>query len=454
MKTIQKITIVSFILSILISGSSFGVTAINNASDRTTKSVSPSTYFADETFSADIWFVGYGSTEGQRISLDTDGTYHYVDADAASGFNLVRIKTNISGYTCYGDCSDSSLATGNRSLFDATGGAAYVIVDGAVLPAGNGFMSSSGADIALSGIGNHIVTFLYMGKDQDDGVVYGMDTITIRIATADVFPALNSATTDVNVDVTDLAAVSEFNGSATAYYDAGWSSWTKEDRIDPSVSFTLQDATGTTDLGTVVGSLSASTTTLTISGTVNSTGFDGMQIDRVHNSTIGNTFFYDAAGLTPLADLTEVTFWDNTFVTTCDTTVFTPTYLGLITFADNGRWVKDAVSYPSWQAPFADFEGLNTITNSTNSTQTFSLDASFDFTDSFDNQVFLMSSDTPPAACSTITTTTTDTNTVTDTVNTTDVSTKTESPGFGVIVSLLTIGVIAFVAPRIRRVKK
>jgi hypothetical protein len=109
------------------------------------------------------------------------------------------------------------------------------------------------------------------------------------------------------------------------------------------------------------------------------------------------------------------------------------------------------VSYPDWQTPFADFEGLNRIYDSANFSNYYDLNASMDFADNYDVNPYWFSTetsaDTPATCVSTSFTTTTNTNSI----DVTETSVKTESPGFGVIVSLLSIGVIAFVAPRLRR---
>jgi hypothetical protein len=457
MKTIRNITIVSFVLFILISGSSFGASAINNTSDRTNQTVVPATHLSGEDFSVDIGFVGYGSTEGQRITPET-GTniYHYIDADAAAGFNLVRLKTNITGYTCWGTCTDTSL-TGDRSVWDATVGAAYIIVDGNVLPAGNGYMSSSGSDVAIAGVGDHTVTFLYIGKDQNDGHVYGYDTIILRIATDEAnLGTYETSTVSISSTVDEVGvAGTTYNDTAVAYYDPSWSSWTKEDYNEPvaDVSF---ERNGYPVSANVVYDLDGST--ITIGGEMNSAGFDGLQIERVQTTTLGMAFFIDASGLQPLDEADTLTFYNNAL---SDTSVCTPTlskitYAGVVVFADNGRWVEDAVEYPSWQSPFEDYEGFGTVTDAANSSITYDTNASMDFTYKVDAPAHFFSNDVPDSTCIQDTETffTTTTDTITSQETTTSTSTKTESPGFGVIVSLISIGVIAFVAPRLRREKK
>jgi hypothetical protein len=447
----------------LINGSTFGASAINNTSDRTNHSISSSTYLADETFSVSIGFVGYGSTDGQRISLDADGSYHYVADDADQGFNLVRLKTNITGYTCWGTCTDSSI-TGDRSLWDATGGATYIIVDGNVLPAGFGYMSTSGGDVAISSIGDHVVTFLMIGKDEADGVVYAQDTITIRIALSESdFIPLNVDSVSATTSVTDSATVHSYNDSAVAFDSGYYSYWTKADQYRPTTEFALQQS-GANVTGVLEG-VDTSSDTFNIWGAVNSTGFDGNQAIREQTSTIGNTFLYDASGLTPLSDVTELSFFNNRY-SDCNfigSHFFTPTHVGLITFADNGRWIKEGVTYGPYQAHFADFEGLNRIYDSANFSNYYDLNASMDFADNYDVNPYWFSTETSadtPATCvstsfttttNTSSTTTTETTTNTNSVDVTETSVKTESPGFGVIVSLLSIGVIAFVAPRLRR---
>jgi hypothetical protein len=445
----------------MINGSSFGASAINNSSDRTTPSVSPATHIDGATFSVDVSFVGKGSTEGQRINVSSDGTYHFIDPTADDGFNLVRLKTNITGYTCFGDCTNSSLAA-DRTVFEATAGSIFIIVDGNVLPAGAGYMSSSGSDVPIAGLGDHTVTFLYIGKDSVMGTVYAYETFIVRIATdeANLDPYVTS-TTPITASVTDTAVANKYyNSSAVGYYDPSWSSWTKEDFNQPTADVSvLRDGESTSQ--NVVDNLNG--TTLSIGGTINSTGFDGLQIVREQNTTVGNAFFLDAAGITPLGDVTELTYYDNAYnPAACDDPFNRITHVGVLVLADNGRWVQDAVSYPPWQTPFADFEGLNSVTDTLNSSITYKLNASMDYTYAVDSQGYWFASGAPPAGC-TITTTTTDISTSTSSTTTSIVTTstrtndvtettvKTESPGFGVIVSLLSIGVIAFVAPRLRR---
>jgi hypothetical protein len=457
-KNVKMISFVSITLAmILLFGQSYGVSAMVDQGSR--GKLKTSTLYDSQDFSVDIGFVGYGSTTLDEITMNSDGTYHYITSDTGT-LNLITLKTNITGYTCWGSCSDTSLATSDGQL---TVGQLLLIVDGIVSNVGSGFMSPSGAAVGLIGAGSHVITIMYVGQDETDGLQYATDTIIVRVGTSET--ALGdyaTVTAPFSSTVTDVAVAGHNITANVAYYDEGWSSWTQEDQFSPEADVTV-------DVGTTVdvGSLPVQTffnfdKSIKFNGEINSSGFNGNQIDGTWDSTVGNVFVVDGVGVHPLSTTTSITLTNTLYSSNPE--VISSTFVGLLVLADYGQFIKSTVDFPSWQAPFADFSGLNSVVNTTvvNATTgeidggSIAMDASFDFQATLDGTNIYV---TTESNANTNTVTNTLTSTVTNTVNSTTTGsdetvtsvTTTNSPGFGAIISLLTIGVIAFAAPRLRR---
>jgi hypothetical protein len=441
----------------MVFGQSFGASAIINQSSRT--EVTPSfTHNGVPDFGVDIWWVGYSGLASSEISMDADGTYHFITDDPTS-LNLVVLKTNISGYTCWGNCSDTSL---DMSEGELTVGQLFLIVDGLVSQVGSAYISSAGQSVGLIGYGTHVITLLYTGKDQAGGFQWGSDTIIIRVGSAeDKLGDYATVTAPFSHTLTDTAVANETIEANALPWEPIWSSYIKFDNytvyneVDVGLS-----GTADTD-GTYYGFDSS----VSVSGMYNSTGFEGYQIDGIWNTTVGNAFVVDGTGVRYLdSSVTSVTLTDT--VLTSYPEARQSTFVGVLVLADYGRYW--AGNMPSWQA-FADIEGLNYVYNTTNVDETsarwagggrIEMDASFDFLEAMDGTTLTISSQAKDVEITnTGTTTTTQTTTDTSTVVTTSTqpdetitsTITTESPGFGIIVSLLTIGVIAFAAPRLRR---
>lgn len=357
--------------------------------------------FDDSTddFDVEVWFVGTSAVSSGELTETDAGTYDVV-SDAS--FTTITVKVNISGYTDWGvSYWEDGNETNGVDEEDFTLGQLILVIDGQASVVGNGYLNNAGSAFGLTQ-GDHTVTFLYAGKGPD-GFEWASDTIIVRVreAAAD-FGAYTTAEVDLTVDVTDEAeAGTDFYVNAT-YLDPIWYSFYKNgDALNPTadidVSYTAADAEGTLE-------------GVTISGTVNSTGFDGLQvlgdefvlgedIDTV-TSTVGHHFVLDAAGVAYLGDATPA----KATIRTYDNQA---TYVGLLVLAEFGR---TSIYFEG----IRDHEGMN-----------------YGATGSFDFKI------------------------VTDGSQEISFETFTEeAPGFGAIeaaVGLFSLGVIAFVVPRLRK---
>lgn len=422
----MKIVVVVFASILMLTlGQSFAGAAINKS--RISAETEAGIYYTEE-FSVDIYYVG--TSDIDEVTIDTDGTYHIVSEDALT---LVNLKLNITGFTCWGPCATNM----SDPAVNVTAGELFLIVNGEVAVAGSGALTSGGFDVALPQ-GYHFVTYMYVGEDETGGFEWAADTIAVRIQkSGTTFAARDTVTVPAEFTFTDVVDTdSQINVSAVYDDPSGYvGGYTKTiDKLFPGGELTFKHGANDVDNHLFEDELS-DTTKLTIGGTVNSTGFADYQWlwnATLFDATEGQIFFIDAAGVHDVGVLpTEITMFEEG-----------ATFVGLLVLAEYGRWCRGA---PGGQAVIPDWDGFLSMTNHTNSSDTISFDGSFDFLGGIEGRWLGFEATRPDIV------TTTD---VTSEPGTTITSTTTkEEPGFGALVSLLALGIIAFAIPRFRKEK-
>jgi len=368
------------ILISLILGQSLALNAIfdHHSSNFIT---SPDFINADSNFSVDIYYVGTDPTSDREIFAQPDGSFHIIDP-LAGDLNLVRLKTNITGWTCWGDCIDTnSTLDGIQTSATAniTVGQMFVLVDGQISQVGAGYAGERGADIAVS-LGTHVVTYLYMGKDDNKITYWASDTVIIRVANSanEVEQPLEYVTSSISINIKELATTSTII-TFNPFCDINdpWVHCYIEYQFVPTSNLTI--SLNGEEIAISDSFEMDSSTKFAISGTVNSTGFDGFQIEESHNSTIGHTFLIDAAGIHDIANSpTHVTFFNTPFGSSAAKTIdFVETFIGVLTIGEYGRWHSGSDGR-------ADHDGMSSTADGV---QDF--DASFDYTTTIEGVTIL-----------------------------------------------------------------
>ena len=314
-------------------------------------------------------------------------------------------------------------------------GQLYIINNGIVNKAPKAALTSSlGTDVTMSASEN-LITFLYLGKG-DDGLHMAYDSVIVRVAPdAGDFDAtpLSGVTMPVTFDATSQPITGAFNASGLMGYTAT-TGYTKQNEISPvKADFTAKLTTGktTTDL-TAQNNVffSEVSSKMTVSGTYTSSGFFGPQnkgynyttleydgSQSTHTTTDGYVFFVGVNGVHEV-DGTNGT--DMMFLTTSATDAKVAAMLGILSVGDFGYW---DVSMDAFGTVGPDWEGMPTGTAADGLTGD-NIYGSVDFIVASTYYVMLAQS------------------TVVSTVS---------SPGFGVVLSLFSIGIVAYAAPRLRK---
>lgn len=356
-------------------------------------------YFRGETsdFDVDVYFVGTGSVEQEKIEPDA-GIYRIKSNFA---FTPITIKANITGYTSWnlgnvslmiaGVSRDASF--GNQT---ATFGQIYVFVD-------NTIRLVRGVELGIFGIsviipqGDHTVSLLYIGKDEEKGMVYDHHDFTVQIRKEDE-EFEEYMTRDVQLE---LKIVDEFEEGVISGEVIVWSgepmfpmSEIEEGIPDKRIIFEPMISTSSFfDNGTdqlisrqmELLFLNETGDKISIEGTVNTTGFDGLQVLQTWNTTKGIIFFMDASGLHEmgLQTIDKASIRQGT------------NYLGVIAIAPYGLIHKDIPCFDGslcegwtstpidWEYKVRDVEGLNASGD-----PVVEIDSSFDYIVTSDGVIF------------------------------------------------------------------
>ena len=425
-----KIVIVVFASVLMLTlGQSVAVAAIN---DTTRTSVQPNAVFDAEAFDVDIYFVG--TTIVDEVTVDADGTYHIISDDVLS---LIRLKLNVSGWTCWGPCATNM----SDPRVNVTAGELFQILDGSASVAGSGPTTSGGFDVALAA-GDHTVTYLFVGRGETGGLKWASDTVNIRIRkTGGTFNTFKTITVPVAFTATDEADTTDQINVSAAYDDA-LNGWTRDiDQITPENGITLSYSDLTLeDISTVA---LYDDLTLTFGGSYNSTGFDDFQYlwtEQLYDVTKGYVFVIDSEGVQLATSATTA----NIFAGDVLDKPY-QNFVGTLVLAEYGRWQRGLTGNA------ADWDGFLGTTNHTNTSLAGqSFDGALDFVGKIDGSVVWG----VDGALHDRTSTTGTTSEVGTTSTVTTTTTEDEGvPGFGALVSLLALGVIAFAIPRFRKEK-
>jgi hypothetical protein len=276
-----------------------------------------------------VTWVGTGPLTADEVALSEYGTY---DVVTTTGNNNMLVKLNASGFEMYSDSLNASGYQTGGDTFKMIG-TLYCIIDGNMFES-SGFTASAGSNVALQGLGDHTVTFLYVIRTESGSLKYDSETIVIRTHSTDDFAAMNVRDFDLEYDVTDSAVAGEQIDMANVDVDYSRNVSILEDvrtKQDFSVEAVVND-----------GFLQAKNfhSAVKISGTIDTTGSADFDLLNPVTSTVGNVFLIDATGAHLMSDSV------NTVAVR-----MSDTFVGLLVLSDAGYLIDN--SEP-------DFEGLVT----------------------------------------------------------------------------------------------
>ena len=338
-----------------------------------------------------------------------------------------------------------------------TAGQLYIIIDGTVNQ-----LTTSNIGTAVTVVmsqGTHVVSFLYIGMDGDGTMSWASDTIVIRVLkSADDFTRLGYQSSPVTFTLTDLAATTTTITTDPVIYDVDYSeSLVRQITYGPTADLAYSyGGNSLVDGGRI--NIADPGTTMAISGTINSSGFDGYQAkgwsfdltedypdiwthDETpsYTATTGHVFLIDALGPHLASETDKITYFTSDAVEA--TGNIAKTFVGLLVLSEFGYYYElNYGDHACFDCP-GDHDGFSGSTDGE-----IAFEGSFDFNPVL---VGITVFDDPNFGVTSITTTT---ETTTGAGST---STKTvEEPGFRALISLLALGIIAFAAPRFRRENK
>jgi hypothetical protein len=349
----------------------------------------------------------------------------------------------------------------NRDDALATVGQLYTIIDG-VAEVESLAAYGDRNDITLSQ-GDHVVTFLYVGKDEADGFLWASETIHIRVAKSeDAINKLGYFSVPLTTTITDAADTMITAGTKleaevlTWFFESeafGVPFWIRDNLWAPTGDLTIKygkdPANPTQDLVLSDDSeinVASPDTVLDISGSVNSSGFEGYQMSGSWDVTKGHYFLMDAFGVRPLADATTAALFTTDAIV--EGSELAKTYVGVLVLSEYGLQVDEwcdtglpVTGFPTGGEAGICYSDWEYVQQTSDAVVAF--DASFDFVHEtfgvtvFDNPIFGVTESSTSFS--------------TSTKEASTIQVTKEEPGFLLLTSLLAVGVIAFVIPRFRR---
>ncbi|MHA2501549.1 MAG: hypothetical protein ACXAE3_01570 [Candidatus Kariarchaeaceae archaeon] len=332
MKKLTSLLLAVFFMTVLMTGQTAVIASINM------NAISVDGY-DDSAAEYGVSIARIGPDAINNFTLDADGTYHYV---TDSPVPFVRFDVDFSGYTVFDRTIGNS--TDSETVSMPYGGTLMVAVNGELNTVGL-------TDLQFPvKTGVNVITVLYIYKNTDGTTDFVSDTAVVRVAATDAFAALSMVEIPLTSTVTDSAggqlnisgmiAYEDFFGGASLYYE----------NFDPAVDLDVTltsadtDSTITADGDVVIGVVNADAPgTLAISGTVDSSGYNGPQQDSyqladggLRDASTGLNIVMDAHGVHHLDDADHV----SVFTTGDDST--TQTAVSVATIADYG--------YMDWEA--------------------------------------------------------------------------------------------------------
>ncbi|MHA2248993.1 MAG: hypothetical protein ACXAD7_01465 [Candidatus Kariarchaeaceae archaeon] len=285
-----------------------------------------------------------------RISKSSDGTFF---VPSTKPVTLIVLDLNITGFTCWGNCTD--LTSSNASI---TVGQLFTIVDGKFITAHSSFnewFTEDDQDITFElnfplEQGDHTVSFLYLGKDEKEGFKWASTSMIIRVHPNSNLDPIITRTSPLSMSFTDLADDTESLYVEAVRYNSTDDLWHRsfEYEIEGDVAISYGDNTFD-EMDEI--DYSNTSTEFSITGNINSSGFDDFQDVYDYNATKGHVFIADAVGIQYLGDNpTEI------YIRQSQPGDAYPaeTFIGLIVFAEYGRFKPE---FEAWGLPDKDFDG-------------------------------------------------------------------------------------------------
>jgi hypothetical protein len=425
------------------------------------ESIAPNGFLSTtQDYSVDIYSAGPSGLE--NYTAVSDDLYH-IESDNA--VTMVRLSASVSGFNTYDNVEMSGVwdddnnenttdVATSKSLNDvAYAGELYVIVNGKAARASASFLTGTGTDVPVVP-GMNTVSLLYIGRDQDGSVTWASDTVNIRVFGSADDSSVATETTVLNYknSVTDLAVAAvaadeKMNITDLIYWN--WGEHGKNKVFEPlmdigaSFEFDTIEFTGTTDTSGFHGAYHFENFNFTTSA------YDGpAMVPR----TAGVTLIQDLNGLQVMGDSGTVTLLDS------DDDFST---VSLVSLADYGTWDLNSDYYGygvDWDGQFTSVglsaEGTASLNTSDPEelgiAQGVGWASGFFGTNDFEVEEWSISFKLLEKLTDT---TATRTSTVSQNVTVTgEVDTDAAAaPGFGVVVTLLSIGTIAYLTPRLRK---
>lgn len=368
----NKIKIIFLMISLLI-GLPPAYTEVN-------ASIIPDYINDGSEFSVDIYFVGTSFLEKDEllpVSNDPLPVYeHFTDFLALT---QLTIKVNVSGYTHW-DFTNKTYPNFLNSSLSTTIGQIFVILNNDITTVYDAELDELGISINVP-LGDHTLSVLYIGKDENAGIVYASDALMIRnFPKGTELPPLKFDAIQASIFHDELFTDGEIIANITSWYnndDYGYS-YDRRVFLEPEVDFNLFFNNGT-EKGISEGDglfvKKESTAEIVIRVKTNSTGVDGLQILHRWNKTQGISFLYDTTGIRPI-DTDSLTIKNGN------------NYIGVITFSPYGMWhanITDDEGVSSTGSPNGKFDWE--IINQPSTNVTFH--SSFDFLGNIDGVRFL-----------------------------------------------------------------
>ncbi|MCE7735215.1 MAG: hypothetical protein GPJ54_10080 [Candidatus Heimdallarchaeota archaeon] len=346
--------------------------------------IQPSYFREDSEFNVDIYFVGSSPLDEQGIEKNEMGVY---EIKTEKTFPVVYLKVNISGYTSWNiptfnhtyevkdpvwtDVNGNYTFKINLENSSKTMGQFFLLVDGEVSILAGELINSNDLIVPVSR-GDHAISIIHMGYDQDLGIQYAYDTIVVSVYGIDEVYIYETFSVNLDLHIKDQFEDGLISGKAIyvlwanaldqqLFFDVN-----SDSNLSLSEEFVITDSvdkysindTETTEINTAGLILNAIT---------NSSGFSGVQILEEWDRVRGISFIVDALGIQPLdAEKVNLRTGKN--------------FVGVVTFAPYGFWHRDIpcpqtclMSFSDWDTP----RGIGGI-NSTGYIIT-DIDSSFDF---------------------------------------------------------------------------